>query len=156
MWHGRPACDGFDFVKPIDTGETPAPLSSPIFPIVSDTPQYTIAPMRILLFLLASTSSLLSANWPAWRGANGDGVTSETDLPLQWSATEGVRWKIALPERGNSTPVVWGDRIFLTQNVGTRRTLMCLDRKDGKTLWQAGPEWKEKELTHGTNPFCSA
>jgi outer membrane protein assembly factor BamB len=108
-----------------------------------------------LLLLLASSSALLAAHWPAWRGANGDGVTTETDLPMRWSATEGIRWKVALPERGNSTPVVWGDRIFLTQNIGNRRALLCLDRKDGKTLWQAGPEWTEKELTHGTNPFCS-
>lgn len=95
-------------------------------------------------------------NWPAWRGPNGDGVTSETGLPLKWSATEGVKWNIALPEPGNSTPVVWKERIFLTQPVGTRRTLMCLDRKDGSVLWQAGPEWTAPEQTHKTNPFCSA
>jgi outer membrane protein assembly factor BamB len=111
--------------------------------------------MRTLLFLLTCSASLMAANWPAWRGPAGDGVTSETDLPLKWSATEGVRWKIDLPERGNSTPIVWGDRIFLTQNIGTRRALLCLDRKDGRMIWQAGPEWTEKELTHGTNPFCS-
>jgi outer membrane protein assembly factor BamB len=98
----------------------------------------------------------VAENWPAWRGPAGDGVTSETNLPLKWSATEGVKWKIDLPEPGNSTPVVWGGRIFLTQPVGTKRTLMCLDRKDGRTLWQAGPEWTDKEPTHKTNPFCSS
>ncbi|MEQ1850225.1 MAG: PQQ-binding-like beta-propeller repeat protein [Chthoniobacteraceae bacterium] len=95
-------------------------------------------------------------NWPAWRGPNGDGTTPETDLPLKFSATEGVKWKIPLPEPGNSTPIVWGQKIFLTQNVGTRRTLMCLDRKDGKTLWQAGPEWTGEDITHKTNPYCSS
>jgi len=109
-----------------------------------------------LFAFLALGTSTFAGNWPAWRGPAADGTTPETDLPLKFSATEGVKWKIALPERGNSTPVVWGQKIFLTQNVGTKRTLMCLDRKDGKTLWQAGPEWTEKEFTHGTNPYCSA
>lgn len=111
--------------------------------------------MRSLLLLLAASSLLHAGPWPAWRGPQGDGVTAETDLPLQWSATEGVRWKVALPERGNSTPVVWGDRIFLTQNIGQRRALLCLDRKDGRTLWTAGPEWARPEQTHQTNPFCA-
>jgi outer membrane protein assembly factor BamB len=105
--------------------------------------------------LLVATAAF-GENWPAWRGPNGDGVTGETNLPLKWSATDGIRWKIELPERGNSTPVVWGSRIFLTQNVGEKRTLMCIDRKDGRTLWQAGPVWTEPEKTHKTNPFCSA
>ena len=110
--------------------------------------------MRTLLLLLLP-SSLLAANWPAWRGPTGDGVTTETNLPLQWSTTEGIKWKVPLPERGNSSPIVWGDKVFLTQSVGPRRTVLCLDRQDGKTLWQAGPEWTAKETTHETNPFCS-
>ncbi len=77
-------------------------------------------------------------------------------MPLTWSATENVKWRIDLPERGNSTPIVLGDRIFLTQAVGQRRTLMCLDRRDGRVIWQQGPTWPEPERTHGTNPFCSA
>ena len=109
-----------------------------------------------LFAFLTLVTSTFAGNWPAWRGPAADGTTPETDLPLKFSATEGVKWKIELPERGNSTPIVWGQKIFLTQNVGTKRTLMCLDRKDGKTLWQAGPEWTEKEVTHGTNPYCSA
>ena len=108
-----------------------------------------------IAFLCLGTAAL-AGNWPAWRGPDGTGVTRETALPLTWSATENVRWKIALPEPGNSTPAVWGERIFLTQNAGSRRTLMCLDRKDGRLLWQAGPEWTAAEQTHAANPFCSA
>jgi outer membrane protein assembly factor BamB len=107
-----------------------------------------------LLFTL--NTAALAANWPGWRGPEGTGVTSETALPLTWSATENVRWKIALPEPGNSTPIVWGGRIFLTQNAGNQRTLMCVDRKDGKVLWQAGPECTAAEKTHKANPFCAA
>ncbi len=110
----------------------------------------------VLLALIASLSSALAGNWPAWRGPTADGATPETDLPLHFSATERVKWKIDLPERGNSTSIVWDGKIFLTQNVGTRRTLMCLDRKDGHTLWQAGPEWTGEDVTHQTNPYCSS
>ena len=111
--------------------------------------------MRTILLLALIPSLIHATNWPAWRGPNGDGVTSETELPLAFSATEGVKWKIALPEPGNSTPIVWGERIFLTQPAGAKRTLMCLDRKDGRILWQHGPEVAGKEPTHGTNPFCA-
>jgi len=97
-----------------------------------------------------------AANWPAWRGPHGDGVTPETDLPLKWSATENVGWKTELPERGNSTPIVWNDRVFLTQAAGTRRTVVCFARADGRMLWQQGPDWKTAERSHQTNPPCSA
>jgi outer membrane protein assembly factor BamB len=74
---------------------------------------------------------------------------------MQWSTTEGIKWKIDLPERGNSSPVVWGDRVLVTQSAGDRRTVMCFDRKDGKLRWQDGPTAKTKDPTHGTNPYCS-
>lgn len=97
-----------------------------------------------------------AANWPTWRGENGLGVAKETKLPLKWSATENVLWKVPLPERGNSTPVVWKDKVFVTQAIGDRRTVMCFDRRTGKTLWQNGTSYGEEEETHETNPYCSA
>jgi outer membrane protein assembly factor BamB len=97
----------------------------------------------------------LAANWPAWRGPLGTGITEEKNLPTKWSTTENVKWRVPLPEPGNSTPIVWGDRVFLTQAVGERRTLMCLNRADGKLLWQSGVTTREKEPTHNTNPYCS-
>jgi outer membrane protein assembly factor BamB len=106
--------------------------------------------------VLFATSFCLAADWPAWRGPKGMGVTEETDLPVKWSKTENVKWRVTLPEPGNSTPVVWGDRVFVTQAVGNRRTLMCLARSDGRQLWQSGVTTKEKEPTHATNPYCSA
>ncbi|MCI0744621.1 MAG: PQQ-like beta-propeller repeat protein, partial [Verrucomicrobia subdivision 3 bacterium] len=109
-----------------------------------------------ILALVGCVSSALGGNWVGWRGDNGLGITPETGLPLKWSATENVLWKVPLPERGNSTPVVWKDKIFLTQAVGERRTVMCLERKTGKTLWQNGTSYKEEEETHETNPYCSA
>jgi hypothetical protein len=97
-------------------------------------------------------------NWPAWRGSDGLGHSGETNLPLKWSATENVRWKIALPDEGNSTPAVWGERVFITQATekGRVRSTRCLARKDGSKFWEQKVEYKESEPTHGTNPFCSA
>jgi outer membrane protein assembly factor BamB len=88
--------------------------------------------------LILLQSAVLAENWPAWRGPTGDGVSTETSLPLKWSATENVAWKVPLPAPGNSTPVIWGDRIFLTQasSDGKERFLLCLDRKDGRELWR--------------------
>lgn len=110
------------------------------------------------LWLGGVESSLPAADWPAWRGPNGDGICAETNLPVRWSATEGVRWRVALPEAGNSTPIVWGKRVFLTQSLAgeNRRALMCFDRQDGRLLWQAGVGVTGKERTHSTNPHASA
>ena len=59
-------------------------------------------------------------------------------LPLKWSKTDNVRWRVPLPGPGNSSPIVWGDRVFVSQAVEkeNRRTLMCFNRTDGKLLWQ--------------------
>lgn len=105
--------------------------------------------------LLISTAAF-AAPWPAWRGADGSGISNETDFPLKWSATENVRWKIALPERGNSTPIAWGDRIFITQAVGDERLVICFSRKDGRELWRGGAKGVAREPSHEANPYCSA
>ena len=111
-----------------------------------------------LVLIVVATSSANAENWPGWRGPRGDGTCAEQGLPTAWSTTDNVVWKVKLPERGNSTPVVWGERVFVTQSIENenRRTLMCFDRRDGKLLWQKGTEWTEKEPTHGTNPFCAS
>lgn len=106
--------------------------------------------------IVALHQSALAGNWPAWRGPLGTGICEEKNLPTRWSTTENVKWRVALPEPGNSTPIVWGGKIFLTQAVGDRRTLMCFNRADGKLLWQSGVVTREKEPTHQTNPYCSA
>jgi outer membrane protein assembly factor BamB len=112
-------------------------------------------PVPLLLVLLGA-SSLFAGDWPAWRGPQGIGVSNEKDLPVKWSATENVRWRVPLPGPGNSTPIVSRGRVFVTQAVGDRRTLLCFDRRDGQLLWQQGVTTNEKEPTHGTNPYCGA
>jgi outer membrane protein assembly factor BamB len=118
--------------------------------------------VRSLVHIITSfallSSAALADNWPAWRGADGLGRSRETDLPLKWSATENVRWKVPLPDEGNSTPAVWEDKVFITQATekGRVRATICLARKDGSKLWEQKVEHKEPEPTHNTNPFCSA
>jgi outer membrane protein assembly factor BamB len=117
-------------------------------------------PLQAAVFFVCQICVLVASaeNWPAWRGPEGNGYCRERNLPLTWSATENVRWKVPLPGPGNSTPVIWGDRIFLTQATekGKNRSLLCLDRNDGRTLWQQAIEYPEREPTHDTNPYCSA
>jgi outer membrane protein assembly factor BamB len=65
---------------------------------------------------------------------------------------------VALPDRGNSTPIIWGDKVFVSQAIDKEhlRTLMCLDRRNGDLLWQKSVKYAEAEETHETNPYCSA
>ena len=97
-------------------------------------------------------------DWPAWRGAGGDGVSAEAKFPTKWSATENIRWKVALPGPGNSTPIVAGGRVFVScaAEQGHQRSLLCLDRANGKQLWTKTVTFAPDEPTHSTNPFCSA
>jgi outer membrane protein assembly factor BamB len=111
---------------------------------------------RFTLLFVGSLVIGHAANWPTWRGPEANGIASEKNLPVVWSADKNVRWRVALEEPGNSTPIIWGGRIFLTQNRGDERTVICLDRDDGKILWQKGIAVTEKERTHDTNPFASA
>ena len=69
----------------------------------------------LITAVLVPVRIVVAENWPAWRGPTGQGVSSETDLPVTWSTEENVRWKTALPSAGNSTPIIWGDRVFVTQ-----------------------------------------
>jgi len=118
----------------------------------------TVLVLGLWVGCLAASSASRADNWPAWRGPEANGQSRETNLPLTWSPDENVRWKIALPGPGNSTPIVWGDRIVLTQatDKGKQRSTMCFDRKEGQLLWQKPVEFSAAEPTHGTNPFCSA
>jgi len=118
----------------------------------------TIPRPLLVPFYVWTAAAALGAHWPAWRGPEANGVASRKHLPSEWSDSKNIRWKTPLPDRGNSTPIVWGNRIFITQAVDeeNRRTVMCFDRANGKLLWQTGLTYKEKEETHETNPFCSA
>jgi len=73
-----------------------------------------IVTLGLLLFLTSFTITALSANWPQWRGPGGMGISTEKNLPVEWSTTKNIKWKTAIAGRGHSSPVVWGNKIFLT------------------------------------------
>ena len=85
--------------------------------------------------ILAGSSLAQAENWPNWRGPKNDGISSETGLPTVWDSEKNVAWKLKLPGSGGATPVVWGDRVFVTAVVGDDLTLICVDT-DGNIQWQ--------------------
>jgi outer membrane protein assembly factor BamB len=70
--------------------------------------------MGLTLAVLAERSSAASANWAQWRGPGSQGVSSETTLPVEWSPTKNIAWSAAIPGRAHSSPIVWGNRVFIT------------------------------------------
>jgi outer membrane protein assembly factor BamB len=115
---------------------------------------------RLLLgcILLIPAFGAAAEDWPMWRGPRNDGRSSETGIPLHWDATQNIAWKIPIPGRGHSSPIVFGDRIFLTTCIEAeqRRLLLCLDRRDGHTLWQRDVLIAPLEKKHNLNNFASA
>jgi outer membrane protein assembly factor BamB len=90
--------------------------------------------------LAGAVATLQADNWPHWRGPAMNGLSSEKGLPLKWSETENIAWKVPMPGRSGSTPIIWGEHIFL--NIGTADgagdlELWNLDRNDGKLRWKA-------------------
>src|SRR5688572_31924754 len=76
--------------------------------------------MRIALAVIAVVlaAAPMAANWPQWRGPSGLGVSTEVGLPTTWSARENIAWSAALRGLGSSSPVVWGDQVFVTSQIG--------------------------------------
>jgi outer membrane protein assembly factor BamB len=92
------------------------------------------------LMVLASVADLHADNWPGWRGVGNHGISTEKNLPLSWSRTKNVRWKVELQGAGVSQPIVWNDRIFLTASDGRLNDQLhvhCYARGDGRLLWHS-------------------
>ncbi|HEX9366080.1 MAG TPA: PQQ-binding-like beta-propeller repeat protein [Vicinamibacterales bacterium] len=118
--------------------------------------------------LASSVVSLRAENWPQWRGPARNGISTETNLPVKWSRTENVVWKLAMPALSGSTPIVWANRIFLNVADDLKSAdavtlhLWCVDRDTGTILWQrplgGGNHKQQKQnmstpspVTDGTN-----
>jgi outer membrane protein assembly factor BamB len=146
--------------------------------------------LAVLFFLFGS---LISAdkpadddkNWTQWRGPLGTGVSPGGNPAIEWSETKNVRWKVAIPGRGHSTPIIWEDQMFLTtaiesgpgaaarnQNVGQQRqrrgppstraaniykfVVLAMNRQDGRILWQRTVhEERPQEATHEFGSWAS-
>jgi len=134
----------------------------------------------LICVILASSSRAFAENWPGWRG-DGRGISSEKNLPLKWSENEGVKWKTPIPGTGHSSPIVWGNRVFLTTAVaedpnvesfrggvylgGDRRKpdaseydyrVICLDAEEGNIRWsKAVARHNPKTRRHTKNTYAS-
>ena len=116
--------------------------------------------------ILAVNVGASGANWPQWRGPSGQGISTEKNLPSEWTPTKNIKWKAPIAGRGHSSPIVWGNKVFLTtavegpvvpgakavthmddgkeylhpDSVGADRKhffkVICLDRETGKVLWE--------------------
>ncbi len=136
---------------------------------------------RILLPLtiLTLTSVLLARaeNWPQFRGPNANGLTKEKNLPNSWSSSTNIKWKVKIPGRGWSAPIVWEDKIFVTTavpegnpkfvkppegqsrkppNIFYRWEIHCLDRSSGKPLWKrVALRAKPRTPIHKSNTYAT-
>src|SRR6185436_19648859 len=88
---------------------------------------------------LLSTTTGWAQHWPHWRGPTHDGVSVERGLPDTWSATKNVAWKLPLPAYSGSTPIIWGDTIFLNVATGAATghiELWAIDRNKQAVIWK--------------------
>jgi outer membrane protein assembly factor BamB len=96
--------------------------------------------------------------WPRWRGPSGQGHALGTGYPDRWSATDNVRWRTPVPGRGHSSPIVWGDHVFLTtaSQDGREVSMLAFNRTDGRQLWQTGVPASGVERVYPKNSRASA
>lgn len=110
----------------------------------------------IVVLLVCST--LAPANWPDWRGPTGQGHSDATGLPLHWSETQNIAWKTPIHDLGYSTPVVWGNQIWLTTATLKGETLyaMCIDLNSGKVIYDIDVFHPEKpQRIHRNNSYAT-
>jgi len=136
--------------------------------------------LMISCVILISVSWVFAQNWPGWRG-DGQGISTEKNLPLKWSEDEGIKWKTPIPGAGHSSPIVWGNRIFVTTAVaedpnvetfrggvymgGNRKKpdeseyayrVICLDADQGNVLWsKAALRQNPRTRRHTKNTYAS-
>jgi outer membrane protein assembly factor BamB len=155
----------------------PAPSPAPETLLVKRWPHFIAAAIALALgaHQIHAQSSPPEANWPRWRGPLETGVAPLGSPPVKWSATTNIRWKTRIPGEGTSTPIIWGDQVFIqaaypakdpaaeppkaakgaktipTPTDAYRFVLMCLDRDSGKTRWH---KICREEVPHeGYRPF---
>ena len=103
-----------------------------------------------LIFSVALTCTAYAENWPNWRGPASTGVSQEKGLPVTWSSSENVAWKASIRGFGISSPIVWGNRVFVTSQVGTNLS------RPGPRLFQQGDAAAAGERPLGTAPSAAA
>ncbi len=115
--------------------------------------------LSVLLFLTASSyiTEIRAQNWPNWRGPNGDGTSTEINLPARWDSITNIVWKSKIPGIGHSSPVIWEDKLFtLTALTETQeKVLLCYNAQTGGLLWQETVVKSDLEGKHNDNSYAS-
>ncbi|HEX4150109.1 MAG TPA: PQQ-binding-like beta-propeller repeat protein, partial [Pirellulales bacterium] len=124
----------------------PAPFDEGVTAELADTKVGRLADSGPALEVVLTAPKALD-QWPRFRGPSGQGNSQARNLPLHFSRTENVVWHTKLPGSGNSSPIVWGDRLFVTSagDQGSQRSVHCLRLSDGKLLWTRSPPPAETE-----------
>ncbi len=118
---------------------------------------HSMKALRLVWLALAASLPASADDWPQFRGPGHQGVSAETRLPLHWSASSNVLWKAAVPGEGWSSPIVWGDRVYLTTATDNGQTcrVLALDANTGQTVWNKAvfeqvPKRKETRNSYAT------
>ena len=113
--------------------------------------------MRLAVLFFFVAGLIQAGNWPGWRGPSGDGASNGKGIPTKWSSTDNIAWRIAIPGEGHSSPIVWGDKVFLTSSLTekNKRILLCIDRLSGQTVWQRDVVQSPPETVHRLNSRAS-
>jgi outer membrane protein assembly factor BamB len=112
----------------------------------------------LVLFVIVLSSPVSAENWPGWRGPRGDGTSLEKNVPVRWSSTENIVWKVSIPGKGHASPIVWDNRIFVVTALEKQkqRILLCLEREKGKVLWQRVVLESPLERKNSLNSYASS
>ena len=96
--------------------------------------------------------------WSRWRGPSGQGLVAPGKYANTWSPTTNIKWRVQIPGAGNSSPIVWGDRIYVTtaQEGGSKLSMLALNRADGRKLWETVVPQEGVEHVHQKNGHASA
>lgn len=111
-----------------------------------------------VLFLALFSVAARAENWPQWRGPRGDGSAEDPQLPIKWSATENIQWKVKVPAAGHASPIIWDQHVFLAgvKADETLRTLTALNRSTGEVLWEKQVLKAPLERIHKLNSHASS
>jgi len=110
-----------------------------------------------LLFLAAGAA--MGENWPRFRGPTGQGLSTETGLPIEWNEHSNVAWRTAIPGKGWSSPILWGDRVFLTTATGEDGSschVISVDRRSGAILWDREVFRQSITMNRRQNSFATS
>src|SRR5688572_29416225 len=114
--------------------------------------------LMVGMMVFVGSTALAGDNWPTFRGPTQEGHSDSVGLPVKWSETENVRWKTPIPGQGWSSPVIWGDQVWMTTALDNGKSLhaVCVDKNSGKIVHDVEVFYVEKvPPKNGFNSYAS-